>query len=156
MLSIQWNHWSTFTNIFLKMSKLLSELIDSTAQDKHKMNLVIGRESSSSSELYLKTIGEQIKPRIEEICLFSSINVLFEQLRVVFQNLPENKLPNVLFCHPSPLKFKLNFWDRLTRWLSLHLGQALEVRIRQCLVKSRTCPLLIQNLQSQILYPKRD
>ena len=36
MLSLKWDYWTAFTTIFLKMCKLLSELINGTVDENHQ------------------------------------------------------------------------------------------------------------------------
>jgi hypothetical protein len=63
-----------------------------------------------------------VQPRIQKGCPLCAVDVVFEQLLVIFQYLTEYQLPYVFFRHSSTLKLKLHLCDWLTGWFSLNLG----------------------------------
>lgn len=44
-----------------------------------------------------------------------------------------DQFSHVFFCYFPSFKLKLEFWNRLSRWFSIHVCQTMEVRICQCL-----------------------
>jgi len=63
-----------------------------------------------------------LQPWVQKGCPLGAIDIVFEQLWMIFQYLTEYQLPNVFFCHSSPFELKLDLCDWLTGWLSLNLG----------------------------------
>jgi hypothetical protein len=78
---------------------------------------------------------EKLKPWVEKCCSLRAIYVAIQQLWMIFQYLTEYHLPDLFFWHPSMLKIKFHFSDRLTGWFSFRPGKAFEVWITQCLTQ---------------------
>lgn len=89
MLPLWRNHRTTSSTIFLEICKLLSELAYSTAMERDVQNYwqnEIKQKYNSIKRTLITFKGSKwknLEPRIEKICAFSSINIVFEQLRMI-------------------------------------------------------------------------
>lgn len=93
-----------------------------------------------------------LQPWVQKGCPLRAIDIVFEQLWMIFQYLTEYQLPNVFFCHSSPFKLKLHLCDWLTRWLSLNLGQPFKVWMSQCLKTSTLVTICPQKAKDEHKY----